>query len=336
MKIRILIADNDGAARKRIRDLLAGDPEIQVVRAEAVDGTTTVELTHQHQPDVVLMDILMPGKTDCVSAISWIRQQMPGTEVVALTSVLDGSAMVRALRAGAIGYIGKPVIADQLRQTIYAAAAGRVQLPFGVPGRLIYDQREPESELPISFWSQSPFEHAVSRIMREHDLFNHRLTWLVTSQTLFLTAYALLTNQYAYLSTLKTSPSPEIQGFISAIPWVGLTLCALMYLSIIGALFAIRYWRDRFREEQPTNSIFSLVGSEWGHVLGLIAPIFTPLVFVCIWVAFLTHLNLVAVLGVLLIGALVFFVYLFTDILRWLGFKRYGKPNQGSSPAAPV
>src|SRR6185436_12470852 len=96
------------------------------------------------QPDVVLMDLLMPVK-DGITAIGDIRKEMPDIEVIALTSVLEDSSVVGAIRAGAIGYLLKDTEADELIRAIKAAAAGQVQLSPKAASRLLNEVRTPDS-----------------------------------------------------------------------------------------------------------------------------------------------------------------------------------------------
>jgi NarL family two-component system response regulator LiaR len=122
---------------------LSLDPELEVV-GEARDGAEAVRMAHELKPDVVLMDLLMPVM-DGIQATATIRRELPDTEVLALTSVLEDSAVVGAVRAGAIGYILKDTEADELRRAIKAAAAGQVQLAPQAAERLLREVRAPES-----------------------------------------------------------------------------------------------------------------------------------------------------------------------------------------------
>lgn len=126
MVIRVLLADDHGVVREGLRMFLGRDPDLVVV-GEAANGAEAVELARQLRPDVVLMDLLMPVM-DGVAATAAIRNALPETEVVALTSVLESAAVVGAVKAGAIGYLLKDTQAAELRRTIKAAAAGQVQL----------------------------------------------------------------------------------------------------------------------------------------------------------------------------------------------------------------
>ena len=142
MVIRVLIADDHSVVREGLRMFLGRDPELEVV-GEAADGVEAVESARQLHPDVVLMGLLMPVM-DGIAAISIIRNELPETEVIALTSVLESAAVVGAVRAGAIGYLLKDTQAPELRRVIKAAAAGQVQLSPQASAYLMREVRTPE------------------------------------------------------------------------------------------------------------------------------------------------------------------------------------------------
>ena len=143
MPIRIVIADDHAIVRQGLRVFLSVDPELEVI-GEAVNGKQAVELAHRLQPDVVLMDLVMPvlGGVDAITAI---RRDLPDVEVIALTSVLEDNSVSDAVRAGAIGYLLKDTAADELTKAIKAAAAGQVQLSPKAAQRLMRDMRAPEN-----------------------------------------------------------------------------------------------------------------------------------------------------------------------------------------------
>jgi len=122
---------------------LALDPELEVV-GEATDGAEALRLARELKPDVVLMDLLMPVM-DGIAATSAIRRELPDTEVIALTSVLEDASVVGAVRAGAIGYLLKDTQAEELRRAIKAAVEGQVQLSPQAAARLLREVRAPES-----------------------------------------------------------------------------------------------------------------------------------------------------------------------------------------------
>lgn len=143
MPIRILIADDHAVVRQGLRMFLTLDDEFEII-GEATNGAEAVNLARELQPDVVLMDLLMPVK-DGITAIGEIRREMPDVEVIALTSVLEDASVVGAVKAGAIGYLLKDTQSDELRHAIKAAAAGQVQLSPQAAARLMREVRTPES-----------------------------------------------------------------------------------------------------------------------------------------------------------------------------------------------
>ena len=140
MTIRVLITDDHKVVRRGLRGFLELDPELEVV-GEASNGEEAVDMTRRLEPDVVLMDLLMPVM-DGIEATREIRKEMPDTEVVALTSVLEYASVTRAIKAGAIGYLLKNTEADELCKAIRAGAAGKVQLAPEAASRLISEVRD--------------------------------------------------------------------------------------------------------------------------------------------------------------------------------------------------
>jgi two-component system, NarL family, response regulator LiaR len=122
---------------------LSLDPEFEVV-GEAENGREALAMARELQPDVVLMDLLMPVM-DGISATEAIRKELPEVEVVALTSVLEDASVTGAVRAGAIGYLLKDTDSDELSRAIKAAAEGRVHLAPEAAARLMSEVRAPEN-----------------------------------------------------------------------------------------------------------------------------------------------------------------------------------------------
>ncbi len=143
MTIRILVVDDHSVVRQGLKMFLGLDPELEVI-GEAVDGADGVKKAKELKPDVVLMDLLMPVM-DGITAIGVLRRELPDTEVIALTSVLEDSSVIGAVRAGAIGYLLKDTESDELCRAIKAAAAGQVQLSPKAAARLMREVRAPES-----------------------------------------------------------------------------------------------------------------------------------------------------------------------------------------------
>jgi DNA-binding NarL/FixJ family response regulator len=148
MRIRVLIADDHGVVRQGLRMYLSTDPALEVV-GEAANGAEALRLAHDLKPDVVLMDLLMPVM-DGIDATEAIRRELPRVEVVALTSVLEDSAVYGAMRAGAIGYLLKDTQADALCQGVKAAAAGQVLMSPAVTARLLREVPAPPHTQPLT------------------------------------------------------------------------------------------------------------------------------------------------------------------------------------------
>jgi len=148
MPIRVLIVDDHSVVRQGLRLFLRTDPELEVV-GEAPDGAQALIRAAELRPDIILMDLLMPVM-DGIEAIGRLRHELPETEIIALTSVLEDRSVVRAVRAGAIGYLLKDTEADDLCRAIKAAAAGKVQLSAEAAERLMREVAAPAHPDPLS------------------------------------------------------------------------------------------------------------------------------------------------------------------------------------------
>jgi DNA-binding NarL/FixJ family response regulator len=142
-RIRVLIVDDHSVVRRGLRMFLEDDPAIDII-GEAADGEEAVLLATESRPDVVLMDLLLP-KLDGITATERIRQALPDTQVIALTSVLEDASVVGAVKAGAIGYLLKNAEADELLSALHAAADGQVRLSPEASKRLMHEVRAPQS-----------------------------------------------------------------------------------------------------------------------------------------------------------------------------------------------
>jgi DNA-binding NarL/FixJ family response regulator len=143
MTIRILLADDHSVVRQGLKMFLALDPDLDVI-GEATNGAEAVEMARALQPDVILMDLLMPVM-DGITAIETIRAAGIDTEILAVTSVLEDDAVIRAVRAGATGYLLKDTDAAELCRAIHAAAIGQVQLAPQAAARLMREVAAPRS-----------------------------------------------------------------------------------------------------------------------------------------------------------------------------------------------
>ena len=143
MPIQILLVDDHSVVRQGLTMFLGLDADLEIV-GEAENGKEAIQLAQQLKPDVILMDLLMPVMNG-VDAIRHIRRELPETEIIALTSVLEDQSVRDAMQAGAMGYLLKDTQAEELCRAIKAAAAGQVQLSPKAAARLMREIKLPES-----------------------------------------------------------------------------------------------------------------------------------------------------------------------------------------------
>ncbi len=126
MPIKILLVDDHAVVRSGLSKFLMVNKEFKLV-GEASDGAEAVQMVSLHMPDIVLMDLMMPG-TDGITATREIHQKFPGVKVIALTSFTEQNMVQGALQAGAIGYLQKNVTAKELGYAIRSAYEGKMTL----------------------------------------------------------------------------------------------------------------------------------------------------------------------------------------------------------------
>lgn len=144
--IRLLIADDHPVVRAGLEGMLSRQPDFEVV-GEAANGREAVELADQLRPDLVLMDLRMP-EMEGVAAIEKIQSQNPGTRVLVLTTYDSDADILRAVEAGATGYLLKDSPREELYEAVRAAAQGKVLFAPAVADRLMRRIREPRREIP--------------------------------------------------------------------------------------------------------------------------------------------------------------------------------------------
>ncbi|WP_234326659.1 response regulator transcription factor [Streptomyces sp. NRRL S-495] len=148
--VRVLVVDDQDLVREGIAALLGIQPGIEVV-GSARDGAEALDTAAAHRPDVVLMDVRMPG-VDGVAATALLRRGLPGCKVVMLTTFNDDDYVTRALRAGAVGYLLKNLPAAELARAVRLAHTGVAQfdqtvianLAAGLPAPDLLTPRETE------------------------------------------------------------------------------------------------------------------------------------------------------------------------------------------------
>jgi two-component system, NarL family, response regulator LiaR len=144
-KIRVLIADDHAVVRQGLRTFLELQDEIDVV-ADCSDGEEAVAAVLGERPDVVLMDLVMPG-LDGIEATRRILSELPATRVIALTSFLDDDKVLPAVRAGAAGYLLKDVEPHELVRAIHTVYDGEALLHPAVTGAVMRElAADPQTE----------------------------------------------------------------------------------------------------------------------------------------------------------------------------------------------
>ncbi len=135
--IRVLLVDDHALFRKGVADLLASEPEFELV-GEAGDGSRAVEMARELMPDVILMDISMPG-IDGLEATRRIKAEMPYVRIVILTVSESDNSLFEAIKSGAQGYLLKNVQPEALLSTVSAVFRGEASISGAMAARLLQD-----------------------------------------------------------------------------------------------------------------------------------------------------------------------------------------------------
>ena len=164
-KIKVLIADDHTIVRSGVRLLLDAEPDIDVV-GEAVDGIEAVELVESWQPDVVLMDITMPGM-DGMEATRHIKSEWPEVNVLVLTMHRRDEYLFEMLKAGASGYVLKGAETNELIHAVRIVSRGEVFLYPTMTRKLVQDYLERVTGGGETEESLTPREQQILRLLAE-------------------------------------------------------------------------------------------------------------------------------------------------------------------------
>ncbi len=143
--IRVLIVDDHALVRKGLRALISAKPDIEVI-GEAADGDAAVQQARTLQPDVILLDLVMPRK-DGIAAIQEITQENPQARILVLTSFAEDERVFAAIKAGALGYLLKDSLPAELLQAISAVYRGELSLSPSIALKLVRELHRP-ADLP--------------------------------------------------------------------------------------------------------------------------------------------------------------------------------------------
>lgn len=141
--IRVMLVDDHAMVRRGLTTFLKVFDDLEMT-GEAESGEDAIQLCSKVNPDVILMDMVLP-KMDGATTTRAIRQKFPSIQVIALTSFKEGDLIKNALEAGAIGYLLKDVSADELARAIRAAASGRATLSPEAAEALVQNASRPPS-----------------------------------------------------------------------------------------------------------------------------------------------------------------------------------------------
>jgi DNA-binding NarL/FixJ family response regulator len=150
--LSVLIADDHPVFRDGIRALLEATPNTQVV-GEAATGTEVISLAEQLKPDLILMDVQMPGLNG-IEATRRIVEAQPGVRVLMVTMFEDDASVFTAMRAGALGYVLKDATKEQIRRAIQAVGNGEAIFSQGIAGRLIAFFANPPPSIPKNMFPE--------------------------------------------------------------------------------------------------------------------------------------------------------------------------------------
>jgi len=163
--VRLVLADDQTLVRHGIRSLLEIAGGIDVV-AEAEDGATAVDAVREHQPDVLLLDLRMPGR-DGIWALETLRDEGLEVAVLVLTTFDDDALVLRALQAGARGYLLKDVTLEQLADAVRTLAAGETLVQPAVTARLLRAVRSGPAPVDVVPAELTGREREVLRLMAQ-------------------------------------------------------------------------------------------------------------------------------------------------------------------------
>jgi NarL family two-component system response regulator LiaR len=164
-KISLLITDDHALVRQGIRAFLELQPDLNVI-GEAGSGEEAVRMAAELVPDVVLMDLVMPG-IGGVDATRQVKQVSPHSQIIVLTSYHEDEYIFPALRAGALSYVLKDVGPDELADTVRKAARGESVLHPRVASRVVEELRGTRRDMPNLFTDLSDRELDVLRLIAD-------------------------------------------------------------------------------------------------------------------------------------------------------------------------
>jgi len=161
-KIRVLLVEDEAIVREGIAAILGYQEEIEIT-GQAKDGIEAVELAVKTKPDVILLDLQMP-RQDGLTTIPMLKEKLPSTHILVLTSFADSDRVYQAIKCGAVGYMLKDATPTQLMQGIRDVAEGQATLYPSIAMRVIRELNDP-GELMLSTEPLTPRELETLRLI---------------------------------------------------------------------------------------------------------------------------------------------------------------------------
>lgn len=202
--IRIVVADDHPVVRGGLVALLGTIPGLEVV-GEAADGDSAVRVVIDREPDVILMDVRMPG-TDGIEATRQITEKAPGCRVLILTMHDDDATVFTAMKAGAQGYLLKEAEQDDIVRAIHAVLAGEAIFGPGVATRLLGYFSEPPSSVDAEV---DPFPELTDRERSILDRLAHGKRNAEIAAELFVSSKTVSNNLTSIFSKLQVAGRGE-------------------------------------------------------------------------------------------------------------------------------
>ncbi len=202
MSVRILIADDHGVLRAALRSLLGAEPDFQVV-GEAADGTEALRLAQELQPDLLLLDINMPGPSG-IEVTQTLRQTNSNIKILILTVHEDEGLLQEAIRVGASGYVVKRAVEAELMSSIRAVARGDLYIHPVMTRALIADLSRRRSR------DLAPVESLTSRELEVLRLIAKGYTNREIAEVLVLSVRTVETHRANLMSKLHLGNRAEL------------------------------------------------------------------------------------------------------------------------------
>jgi NarL family two-component system response regulator LiaR len=199
--IRILIADDHAVVREGLRTLIGTEPGMEVV-GEAKDGVEAVQMARDLRPDVILLDMVMPRK-DGLDVISEVKREDPGAHILVLTSFSDDDKVFPAIKAGALGYLLKNTIPQQLLRAIRDVQRGEPTMSPAIANKLMRELQR-SSDLPPTEEPLTERELDVLRLVAQ-GLSNQEI-----AETLFIGEGTVRTHVSNILSKLHLANRTQV------------------------------------------------------------------------------------------------------------------------------